>query len=422
MSITQVELGARVRKARDACRLTQEEVASQLGLPRSAVALIESGQRRISSLELERLSYVLGCDVRSFLADDFAAMEDTLSALFRRHPDVGNEAEVVAALRKCIQLGREITNLESLLELDRTTTPAAMYPVRDPKTRWDAIQQGERAANEERRRLGLGDTPVVAMAEILETQGVRTAVVELPEEVSGLTLVDPAVGPFVMVNGRHVRSRRRFSYAHEYAHVLLDRDVRGMVSRTTEQERLPEVRANAFAAAFLMPESGVRSFVAGLGKGRESRSQADVWAEQGDPVHVRARAVPNSQDIQMYDVVLIAHHFGTSPLSAIFRLKNLRLVSEAEFEKLREDEPAKARTVARALSVSLGDRDREAARNEFAHRLLGLGIEAYRRELITRAKVFELAGMLEVPTADIEEGLRDAGLGRAEADVLVPEP
>lgn len=422
MPITQEELGTRVRQARDSCKLTQEDVAVQLGLSRSAIALIESGKRRISSLELEQLSYVLGRDVRSFLADDFTGEEDTLAALFRRHPDMGEHSELLAVLRRCLHLGREISNLEALLELDRATTPAAMYPVREPKTRWDAIQQGERTANEERRRLGLGDTPVLEMAAILEMQGVRTAVVDLPGEVSGLTLADPTVGPFIVVNRQHVRPRRRFSYAHEYAHVLLDRETQGTISRTTEQDRLPEVRANAFAAAFLMPETGLRAFVAGLGKGRESRSQAEVWAEQGDPIHARARTAPNSQDIQMYDVVLIAHHFGTSVSSAIYRLKNLRLISDAEFERLKGDEPTKARTVARALSIPHGDHDGDAAWNEFVHRLLGLGIEAFRRNLVSRAKLFELAGLLDVSADDLDAGLQDAGLEDEPVDTLVPEP
>jgi hypothetical protein len=47
-----------------------------------------------------------------------------------------------------------------------------------------AIQQGERLANEERRRLGLGETALPDVAELLETQGVRTGVVDLPEDVS----------------------------------------------------------------------------------------------------------------------------------------------------------------------------------------------------------------------------------------------
>lgn len=420
MPITQDELGRRIRQAREACGRTQEEVASDLGIPRSAVALIESGGRRVSSLELERVAFLFGRDMKSLLAEEFTATEDTLAALFRRHPEVKDQAEVVAALQTCLRLGREITNLETQLELDRTTAPAAMYPMRDPKTRWDAIQQGERAAVEERRRLGLGDAPVPVMAEVLEGQGVRTAVVNLPEEVSGLTLSDPAIGPFVVVNGTHIRSRRRFSYAHEYAHVLLDRSAHGTVSRTADRESLTEVRANAFAAAFLMPEGGLRAFVAALGKGRDSRSQTDVWAEGGNPVQVRVRTAPASQDIQMYDVVQIAHHFLASVPSVIFRLKNLGIVDKPEFEKLLTDEP-KAPAIARVLRIRLADEDRRAARNEFVHRLLGLGMEAYRRDLITRAKLFELAGLLEVPTHDLDEVLREAGLEGDEADVLVPE-
>lgn len=226
------------------------------------------------------------------------------------------------------------------------------------------------------------------------------------------------------MNGRHGHARRRFSFAHEYAHVLLDRDGHGTVSRTTDQEDMSEVRANAFAAAFLMPESGLRNYVARLGKGRESRSQTEVWGEQGAPVQVRARPAPASQDIQMYDVVQIMHHFGASVPSVIFRLKNLGLLSKAEFDKLRdESESKKLDVVARVLEIQPIAEDRSAARNEFVHRFLGLGIEASRREIITRAKLFELAGLLEAPTADLEAVLHDVGpdlrVTRSEAGLTI---
>jgi Zn-dependent peptidase ImmA (M78 family) len=77
----------------------------------------------------------------------------------------------------------------------------------------------------------------------------------------------------VVANRAHHYLRRRFSFAHEYAHVVADRDRSGLISRTSERDDLVEMRANAFAASFLMPEDGVRQFVAGLGKGsRAARS------------------------------------------------------------------------------------------------------------------------------------------------------
>ena len=74
-------------------------------------------------------------------------------------------------------------------------------------------------------------------------------------------MADPAIGVFIVVNAVMRAVRRRFSFAHEYAHALLDRDRLGTVSRTTERDDLSEVRANAFAAAFLLPAEGVRQFM-----------------------------------------------------------------------------------------------------------------------------------------------------------------
>lgn len=74
------------------------------------------------------------------------------------------------------------------------------------------------------------------------------------------------------------------------------------VSRASEREDLREVRANVFAAAFLMPEEGVRRYVGGFGKGRQSRVTADVY--DGESVlRVQHRTMPGTQDLQIYDLV-----------------------------------------------------------------------------------------------------------------------
>jgi len=82
-----------------------------------------------------------------------------------------------------------------------------------------------------------------------------------------LMISHPDVGLFLVVNREHPAVRQRFSWCHEYAHLLLDRAQTGHVSRESERADLLEVRANVFAANFLMPEDGVRQFVSTLGKG-----------------------------------------------------------------------------------------------------------------------------------------------------------
>lgn len=49
-------LGRRLREAREYLNLSQEEVGRRLGIPRAAVSLIESGQRKVEAIELSRFA------------------------------------------------------------------------------------------------------------------------------------------------------------------------------------------------------------------------------------------------------------------------------------------------------------------------------------------------------------------------------
>lgn len=408
MPITPNELSRRIRAAREACGLTQEQVAKHLGLSRPTVVQIEQGKRSVTSLELDRLAYLFGRDIREFVAESFEST-DALAALFRAEADVLDRPTVADALRDCIALGREIRNLQKILDIENATSAPAIYPQPTPASRWEAIQLGDRLAKDERRRLGLGDTALPDLAELLETQGVHTGLVDLPDDISGLTLNDQQHGLFVVANREHHVLRRRFSFAHEFAHVLVDRSRFGLVSRTSDRDNLVEVRANAFAAGFLMPEEGVREFIAGLGKGKPSRHSSDVFDETAS-IRVEGRNPPGSQTVQLYDVVQLSHHFGVSHIACLYRLRNLRVLTEAEFDHLHNlNEANRGRDLASALG--LPEPDHEEARNWFRHRVLGLALEAFRREEISRSKLIELSAMLGVNRDAIDLLIEEAGLG-----------
>lgn len=408
MTIAQGELGRRLRGAREACGLTQEDVARQLDVSRSTVAQIELGNRVVSGVELSRLAYLFGKDMRSFVASDGPGGEDVLVALFRRHPELSSDEDVLEALRRCVALGRELTTLERLLGIDRDMAAVAAYPLPRPRNKWEAIQQGERVAIEERRRLGLGLGALPNIEELLETQGVRTAQVTLPEDISGLTLIEPQIGCLVVSNHEHHVLRRRFSLAHEYCHVVVDRDQRGLVSRGEDRDELLEVRANGFAASFLAPTEAVRQLVHALGKGHPSRMEAEVFDEAA-AVQGRARAAPGSQDVQLYDVVQLAHHFGVSRAVACYRLKSTQLITGDELERLFEqDRAGRGRELEQLLGLS--EPDHQALRDAFRHRFVGLALEAFRRDEISRAKLVEVAAMVSVPADEVHRAIDDLGL------------
>jgi len=418
MPIDQAELGRRIRQAREACGMTQEEVAAKLDVSRPTVAQIELGNRAVSSLELDRLAYFFARDIGEFFADEFAE-DDVVRALFRSQPETAEEG-FKDALRECIALGKELTNLEALLGVDRAPATVAAYPLSAAKSKWEAIQAGAQVAREERRRLGLGSAPVGDLVQLLEGQGVRTGRITMPGEVSGLTISRPRGGFFVVINQSHGPQRQRFSWCHEYAHVLLDRDSVGVISRTSDRSSLIEVRANSFAASFLMPQEGVLQFLATVGKGAPSRIYAEVFDEAGI-LPVDSRTEPGTQDIQLYDVVQLAHYFGVSCLSALYRLRNLRLVTEAELERMKvQDEQGDSAAIARLLGLPGFNSIEHGA--DFTRRFLGLALEALRREKVSKSKFLELAGMVHVPQEEVESLLARSGLAEDEADtVFVPE-
>lgn len=418
MDLNQTDLARRLREAREAAGLRQEDVARHLGLSRPSVAQMELGNRAVTGLELGQLARLFGRDVRDFLAAEFDPGESVL-ALFRAAAEMGNQEEALEAIRDCLQVSRELASLESLLGLDRSQVGAPSYTVDPPRNRWQAVEQGTQVATEERRRLGLGGRPLGDASELLEEQGVRTAMLALPEVVSGLALMERGLSLSVVVNERHHRLRRRFSWIHEYAHVLLDRSHRGTISLETRRDDLAEVRANTFAASFLVPEEGVRSYLADLGRGPATRERFEIFDEAAT-VSAEVRPEPGSQNVGLYEIVLLAHHFQVSRTAAIYRLSNLRLLSQAARDELLEGERAgRGKRIEELLR--LPRRDHAEERNEFRLRFLGLALEAYRREKITRAKLRELARLVGYDNVTLESLLENAGLEDDAHEPLLPE-
>jgi transcriptional regulator with XRE-family HTH domain len=71
-------LGERLRQAREYLGFSQEEVATYMGISRSALSLMESGQRKVDALELKKLAGLYKRPVAYFTGED--AKEPSFSA------------------------------------------------------------------------------------------------------------------------------------------------------------------------------------------------------------------------------------------------------------------------------------------------------------------------------------------------------
>jgi Zn-dependent peptidase ImmA (M78 family) len=109
---------------------------------------------------------------------------------------------------------------------------------------------GEKLADEVRKKWKLGQDAIPNMTELLEEKGIKVLIVPLPERVSGFTcLVKREDGqtdlPVIVVNGDSPLERRRLTLAHELAHWLIDTN--SLADKDVEKA------AYVFAGAFLVP-------------------------------------------------------------------------------------------------------------------------------------------------------------------------
>ena len=271
------ELGRRLRMAREARGLSQQAVAGALGLARTAITQMEAGNRSVSTLELAKLAERYLRPVSSFFQEGPRDEdEDVLVALYRVAPGLEGDPAMQEQVARCVSLCREGVGLERFLGTKPRSGPPN-YPVRVPRSSWEAVAQGEQTAVEERQRLGIGYAPIADVSELIASQGIWASGVGLPNEMSGVFLRHPRIGFAILVNSSHPRGRKRFSYAHEYAHALLDRDRNIAISSTGNSSEMVERRANAFAAAFLMPRNGVYEALRRLDKGLPSRQEQTIF-------------------------------------------------------------------------------------------------------------------------------------------------
>lgn len=103
-------IGEKLRKARNACDLTQAKVAKYLNMKREMVSYFETGSRPISLAELTRLADLYGYDLGYFISNEEV---EPISLSFRASNIKGEDLEVIARIKR---FANNLHFLNSLLE------------------------------------------------------------------------------------------------------------------------------------------------------------------------------------------------------------------------------------------------------------------------------------------------------------------
>jgi Zn-dependent peptidase ImmA (M78 family) len=265
-------------------------------------------------------------------------------------------------------LCRNYLELEETNGLPRTAMPELPVP------RLYSVPEAEQLAATVRAHLDLGpDAPIRDLRVRLE-DSFASRVYVLPQKgrLNAAAFHHPAIGGSVLLAERSI-PRMRFTLARALGHLLANRD-EAMVDLQEERKKNPtETFATAFASALLMPARGLR--------------------ERFGAVHSEANEV---SDIA---VLFLARTFGVTLKALRVRLESLKLASPATLRRI-DEAVQQAGSGARPGDVDAPQELPDQPRWEMlSERYVFLAMRAYRKELISRARLAECLCTTENDTA-----------------------
>jgi Zn-dependent peptidase ImmA (M78 family)/DNA-binding XRE family transcriptional regulator len=400
-------LATNLRKARENRGLSQAAVAKKLRLSRSLVAQIELANRPVTADELAKFAELYGTPAVELTGMRVATDDPVTVSLLNLAPALIKEFDMQSRIHGVLGELMSSSELERLLERPpRTASPK--YPLPLPKTLADTIRQGEEIAEHERQRLGLLDAPLPDLADLCGVHGIPVFGLKLPEDLSTLFISHASVGRAIVVNVTQDTVRQRLAIAHGYAHAVCEPMGTIRVCMKANTNELIERRASAFAAAFLLPASGIVETVRALGKGQASRQVQWVFdAATERAVRTEERSTPGSQLITYLDVASIARRFGGAYRLTVSRLLGQGVITEADSARLLKPKfvelAAEWLTVFSARAATPQPRYPVWALSDLSAERAHMAVEAYRRDLITKADLREEAVTLSLQVPGLSE-------------------
>jgi Zn-dependent peptidase ImmA (M78 family)/DNA-binding XRE family transcriptional regulator len=257
--LTLAEIGRRIKALREELGIPRSELATACGISEAVVEQLEAGT--LDPLPGDYILIVarlLKADFRYFISEDLDADEQKTRRIYRALAK-GTPGDLLA-IRRFIGFCLNESELEELLGVEKRRLQMT-YPAPSSRRKLHK-EQGPEAARAERSRLNLELQPIANIFSIIRSQGLRLGRKKLESQsVSGLTIVHPRAGTAILVNYDEDLYRQFFSAAHEYAHALFDEhelEEKGvLVSYRFSQQDLTELRANRFAAEFLLPREAI---------------------------------------------------------------------------------------------------------------------------------------------------------------------
>ena len=241
-----LQIGAAIRRQREAMRMTVVQLARKVGVSRNTITNYESGKTEPSASDLVRLAEALACQVADLLGIGDVVPPPRFA--FRAHASLRKDSSIIAAARKFLRAYAEIEEITGTRLSDRLRKHVC-----DSNGSLKS-REIEALADDVRQDCGLHDCGPENIASVLENLGVRCLFVDFGS--SGLDGISAIQGDMMLTmlrDSQRNMERIIFSAAHELGHLVLHPHLFTADDGKLEDGRDYEKEANTFAGAFLVP-------------------------------------------------------------------------------------------------------------------------------------------------------------------------
>ncbi|MBD3338869.1 MAG: ImmA/IrrE family metallo-endopeptidase [Candidatus Lokiarchaeota archaeon] len=249
-----------IKEIREQLGMIQEELANRSGLNRSTINQIENGKYKdLTISKIINISKALNIPTSYLLEAEQETADKKI--LFRAQEKLKDQdlSEISWLIHS---LYPRYKNLQHIVikENPGCLIPCYHVPITPVSIRNKAIIS---IAEKERKSLGIEPGTDYDLKSILLQYA---DIYEIPFnslDILGFTIFDTSTGkPLIIINSRINPNQKRFILAHEYGHLLFDREnISDKIELRSDlfSDDPVENRANQFAAEFLVPEKELNS-------------------------------------------------------------------------------------------------------------------------------------------------------------------
>ncbi len=358
-------LSRNLREQRNITRLTQQQVANVLKVPRELVAMWENGSRNPSLMQLNDLALLYNVDTEDLRSEPkILASKNTDAVLYRGQI---NNPEIELKIKNWLKF------LDEIAEITECYQNAGKPPKEiDQGPNFSDKKSASKLANLARQTYNLGMEPIANLFDFIDSRNILVCKDDLgiwsssdKNGISGVFYNHEKLGFCILINDQITIGRQIFTLAHEFAHALFHYNTKVIISSNSNSNNALESFADAFAANFLVPTKTLKNIIT-----------QKKW----------------ENDLDALKTIELAYIFKVSYAFMIYRLYNEGLIDQNAKDAFLKEKPLDLAMTLRIDSTIFEKQKKYNRLNSFPTTLLLIIKDLIENETLSLAQAADLLG------------------------------